>query len=123
MKQNKIQEIRILVNDEEVLDAADMILAEKLERMNRHSKFCYTATEIAKTFGMEAPDLNSFLQDQGVIQKVHGHWQLTKNFQHMDLTAKRWKFEHDHDGRRRMKSTLVWTDRGRKFILDLARRG
>ena len=123
MKQEKIQEIRILVNDEEVLYEADMILAEKLEELNRHSKYCYTATEIAKIFGMEAPDLNSFLRDLGVICKVHGQWQLTKDYLHMDLTEKRWKFEHGHDGRRRLKSSLVWTERGREFILDLARRG
>ena len=123
MKQEKIQEIRILVNDEEVLDEADVILGEKLEELNRHSKYCYTATEIAKIFGMEAPDLNSFLKDRGIICKVQGQWQLTRQYLHMDLTEKRWKFEHGHDGLRRLKSSLVWTERGREFILDLARKG
>ena len=119
MKQENIQEIRILVNDEEVLDEADVILGDKLEELNRHSKYCYTASEIAKIFRMEAPDLNSFLKDQGIICKVHGQWQLTRKYMHMDLTAKRYKFEHSHDGHRRLKSSLVWTETGRQFLLDL----
>ena len=89
-------------------------------------KLAEVAAECAKTakiFGMEAPDLNSFLKDRGIICKVQGQWQLTRQYLHMDLTERRWKFEHGHDGRRRLKSSLVWTERGREFILDLARKG
>ena len=52
MKQTtiKIQEIRLLANDEEVLDEANDILAEKLEELNRRSRYCYTANEIGKEF-------------------------------------------------------------------------
>jgi len=41
MKQTtiKIQEIRLLANDEEVLDEANDILAEKLEELNRRDLY------------------------------------------------------------------------------------
>ncbi len=73
MKQEKIQEIRLLINDEEVLDEADEILGEELARLNRQSRYCYKPCEIAKVFGMSGADLKS----------------------------------------------LVWTEQGRQFLLDI----
>ena len=55
----KIQEIRLLACDEEVLDEADDILGEELEELNRESRYCYTPTEIGKAFGLDGRDLNS----------------------------------------------------------------
>ena len=121
MKQEAIntQEIRILVSDEEVLDEANDILAEKLEELNRRSKYCYTANEIGKEFGMDGADLKSFLADRNVICKVRGKWQLMRPFFHMDLTEKRYSFYMGGDGHLRLKSQLVWTEQGRAFIREL----
>ena len=115
----KIQEIRLLINDEEVLDEADEILGEKLARLNRRSRHCYTATEIAKVFGMSGADLNSFLRDRKIIYKSCGLWKLTRKYQHMDLTDTFYKYRHDRDGRRQLVQSLVWTNEGRQFLLDI----
>ena len=82
MKQTtiRIQEIRLLANDEEVLDEANDILAEKLEELNRRSRYCYTANEIGKEFGLDGADLKSFLADKKVIRKVRGKWQLMRKW-------------------------------------------
>ena len=115
----KIQEIRLLACDEEVLDEADDILGEELEELNRESRFCYTPTEIGKVFGMDGRDLNSFLSDQKIIRWARGQWQLTQKYLHRELTANRYSYVHGRDGRRKLVSRLVWTEKGRKFVTDL----
>ncbi len=112
----RLKEIRLLACDEEVLDEADDILGDELVELNRRSKYCYTATEIGKTFGIEGRDLNSFLADKDIIRWVHGQWQLTKRYQHMGLTEKRYRYVHGLNGRRKLESYLVWTEEGRAFI-------
>ena len=117
----KIQEIRLLACDEEVLDEADDILGEELEKLNRESRFCYTPTEIGKVFGMDGRDLNSFLADQKIIRWARGQWQLTQKYLHRELTANRYSYVHGRDGRRKLVSRLVWTEKGREFIMDMLR--
>jgi hypothetical protein len=107
------------VSDEEVLDEADDILGEELVKLNRYSKNCYTPTEIGKPFGLEGSDLNSFLADQGIIRRASGQWILTPKYRNRGLTANRYRYVHGLDGRRKLKSRLVWTEKGRGFILDL----
>ena len=118
----KIQEIRLLTCDEEVLDEADDILGEELEKLNRESRFCYTPTEIGKVFGMDGRDLNSFLSDQKIIRWARGQWQLTQKYLHRELTANRYSYVHGRDGRRKLVSRLVWTEKGREFIMDMIKR-
>ena len=107
--------------DEQVLDEADDILGDELAKLNRHSINCYTPSEIGKPFGLEGRDLNSFLADQGIICKIHGQWTIAPKYLHMGLTAYRYRYIHGSDGRRRLKSRLVWTEKGRGFILDMIR--
>ena len=118
----EIQEIRLLACDEEVLDEADDILGEELEMLNRESRFCYTPTEIGKAFGMDGRALNSFLSDQKIIRWARGQWQLTQKYLHRELTANRYSYVHGRDGRRKLVSRLVWTEKGREFIMDMIRR-
>ena len=118
----EIQEIRLLACDEEVLDEADDILGEELEMLNRESRFCYTPTEIGKVFGMDGRALNSFLSDQKIIRWARGQWQLTQKYLHHELTANRYSYVHGRDGRRKLVSRLVWTEKGREFIMDMIRR-
>ena len=116
------KEIRLLACDEEVLDEADDILGEELEKLNRESRFCYTPTEIGKAFGLDGRDLNSFLADQKIIRWARGQWQLTQKYLHHELTANRYSYVHGRDGRRKLVSRLVWTEKGREFIMDMIKR-
>ena len=113
------QEIRLLACDEEVLDAADEILGFELDELNLQSDHCYTPTEIGKVFGIEGRDLNSFLADQGIIRWARGQWQLTPKYQHRGYTENRCFFYHSRKGRRKMESRLVWTEKGREFLMEL----
>lgn len=110
------QEIRLLACDEEVLNEADEIIGSELEDLNKYSKYCFTPSEIAKLYGIEGRDLNSFLCDQGIIRRVNGEWELTPKYLHRDLTEKRHTVYYDSKGQRKMRKRLVWTETGREFI-------
>lgn len=112
----KQQEIRLLACDKEVLDEADDILGDELAKLNRYSRYCYTPTEIGKSFGIEGRDLNSFLADRGVIRWSGGRWRLNRKYMHLELTEDRYRYVHGEDGRRQLRSSLVWTEKGRQFI-------
>ena len=116
------QEIRLLACDEEVLNAADEILGFELDELNEQSDHCYTPTEIGKVFEIEGRDLNSFLADQGIIRWARGQWQLTPKYQHRGYTENRCFFYHSRKGHRKMESRLVWTEKGRSFIIDMIKK-
>ena len=111
----------MLACDEEVLDEADDILGEELAKLNRNSRFCYTPTEIGKPFGLDGRDLNSFLADRNIIRWACGQWRLTQKYLHRELTEDRYRYVHGKDGRRKLESSLVWTEKGRQFVLDMIR--
>ena len=107
------------VSDEEILDEADDIIGDKLDELNSASDDCYSPTEIGKPFGLEGRDLNSFLCDKGVIHWSKGQWRLTPKFMHQGLTEDRSFIYHGRNGHRKTKSRLVWTEKGRDFVLGL----
>ena len=115
----RIKEIRLLTCDEEVLNEADDILGDELAKLNRYSHCCYTPTEIGKPFGLDGRDLNSFLADKKIIRWAQGQWRLTEKYQNQDLTEDRYRYVHGYDGRRKLMSSLVWTEKGRQFVLDM----
>jgi phage regulator Rha-like protein len=107
------------VSDEEILDEADDIIGDELDELNRDSDDCYTPTDIGAPFGLEGRDLNSFLCDKGVIHWSKGQWRLTPKFMHQGLTEDRSFIYHGRNGHRKTQSRLVWTEKGRDFVLGL----
>ena len=112
---------RLLGCDEEILNEADAIIGDELDKLNRNSDYCYSPTDIGKPFGLEGRDLNSFLADQGIIQWANGQWNLTDKYKGLGLTENRSFCYHGRDGRRKYQSRLVWTEEGRQFIFDILR--
>ena len=96
-----------------------LLACDELAKLNRNSRFCYTPTEIGKPFGLDGRDLNSFLADRNIIRWARGQWRLTQKYLHRELTEDRYHYIHGQDGRRKLVSSLVWTEKGRQFILDL----
>ena len=105
--------------EEDILDEADDIIGEELDELNQRSDDCYTPSEIGKPFGLEGRDLNSFLCDQGIIQWAKGQWMPTRKFMNQGLTENRSVVIHGRNGRRRTVSRLVWTAKGRDFIMNI----
>ena len=111
----------ININEEEVLREADEIIAGELDELNRRSRYCYTSTEIGRAYGMSGSDLNSFLMDRKIIYKTAGCYHLTRKYRNQGLTAYRYTMRYNHHGRRMLKASLVWTEEGRQFILNILR--
>ena len=88
----KQQEIRLLACDEEVLNEADDILGDELAKLNRYSRYCY------------------------IIRWSGGRWRLNRKYMHLELTEERYRYVHGEDGHRQLRSSLVWTEKGRQFI-------
>ena len=109
----------ISIDEEEVLREADEIIAGELDELNRKSRYCFTPTEIGREYRMSGADLNSFLKDRNIIHKENGCYHLTKKYQHQDLTEHRYSLRYDRNGRRKMKVSLVWTEKGRQFLREL----
>ncbi len=80
------------------------------------SKSTYTTTQIAKEMEMSAIQLNVLLSNLGVQFKQSGQWQLTAKHQDKGYTKVR---THLLDNQETKHST-VWTELGRKFLLELS---
>lgn len=105
-------------NEKEVLNQANEIIAERLEELNRRSRFCIQPAEIARQYGISAADLHSFLKDKNIIFRKQGCYHLTKKYQGLGLTEYRYSLESDSEGHPRLKAKQVWTEAGRQFLND-----
>lgn len=83
----------------------------------------YSATQLAKSLGMEAADLNRKLHKFGVQYKRCGTWLLYANYVHYDLAEVRPTEFTKANGKRSGRPMLMWTEKGRKFVFDLIRSG
>ena len=106
-------------SEEDILDEADDIIGEELDELNQFFFDDSATTEIGKPFGLYGRDLNSFLCDQGIIQWAKGQWMPTRKFMNQGLTENRSFVIHGRNGHRRTVSRLVWTAKGRDFIMNI----
>ena len=99
---------------------------------------CYTTTQIAKELGCTAQELNRALCACHIQYYQSGQYLLYADYAHMGLAKSRTRYKavvEDEDianggygcngektGRIFTHTYLVWTERGRKFIHDLAKR-
>ena len=103
----------------QVVKEADELIADELVEMNRHAKFCYTTTEIAKRYGMKGNDLLSFLRYRKGVMNHSGDYCVTSRYQNMDLISYRYSIRYSQQGKRLLKRSMVWTEKGREFINEL----
>lgn len=118
MKETTVISIFGVINSQ-VVKEADELIADELVEMNRHAKLCYTTTEIAKRYGMKGNDLLSFLKDRKVVMKHSGDYCVTSRYQNMDLISYRYSIRYNQQGKRLLKRSMVWTEKGREFINNL----
>lgn len=84
----------------------------------------FTATQIAKEFGMSAVTLNSKLRQLGVQFYQSGQWMLTAKYQGKGYTDMRIaKYVDSRTDEVKTSQSLVWTERGRLFISTLSKEG
>ena len=115
-------ELRLLATAQEVLYESEEIVGGQLDVANEDSDGCFTATEIAKVFGMSAHDLNSFLVDMKIQRWGGGQYRLTPQYAELGLAADRLSIGYSLKGKLKYNTYLVWTEKGRDFIMDLVKR-
>lgn len=77
----------------------------------------FTATQMAKDFGMSAVTFNRKLKDLGIIFYQSGQWFLTAKYQNKGYTDMRvTKYIDRKTGEVKTSQSLVWTEKGRAFL-------
>ena len=109
----------LLVTDQDVMHEAERIVGRELTCDNKHADGCITITDIAKVFGMETKDLNSFLKDQGVQRWSRGQFRLTENYEGRGLAQDRLFVYYGKDGKTKRSTYLVWTTKGAEMIEEM----
>ena len=93
---------------------------------------CFTTTQVAKELGVTAQELNRSLCALHIQYYQSGQYMLYAEYAHMGLAKSRTRYnaflDSKCDGRKEKMGKavthtyLVWTEKGRKFIHDLAHR-
>ena len=93
---------------------------------------CFTTTQVAKELGVTAQELNRLLCALHIQYYQSGQYMLYAEYAHMGLAKSRTRYnaflDPNCDGRKEKMGKavthtyLVWTEKGRKFIHDLAHR-
>ena len=93
---------------------------------------CFTTTQVAKELGITAQELNRSLCALHIQYYQSGQYMLYAEYAHMGLAKSRTRYnaflDPNCDGRKEKmgkavtRTYLVWTEKGRKFIHDLAHR-
>ena len=78
---------------------SEEIVADMLERRNRGTEDCVLTSDIANEIGMRAPDLNSFLIDQKIMERKNHQLKLTQKYEDKGLTDTYYWFGSDNFGR------------------------
>ena len=78
-----------------------------------------TATQVAKSIGMDAQKLNKHLKEAGIIYYQSGQWLLKQPYASWHLHATRTQTYTRSDGSTGTSTYTVWTEKGKRFILAL----
>lgn len=121
LPQTYLEALEALVEKEKSLLLATQTIKEQQPKVEYHDKVlnsesCYTTTQIAKELEMSARQLNIMLNHMGVQFKQSGQWMLTAEYQDKGYVKTRTHLLPNGD----TKHSTVWTEKGRKFLLDLS---
>ncbi len=83
------------------------------------SKDCMTTTQVADDLHISARTLNLKLQEKGIIYQQSGQWHLRMPYKGWNLASTRTYNRPLANGEIFTKITLVWNQRGKRFILAL----
>ena len=82
-----------------------------------------TATQVAKERGMDAEKLNKRLKEAGVIYRQSGQWIVKQPYASWGLHKTRTQTYTRSDGSLGTNTYLVWTQKGKMFLLALIDNG
>ena len=83
------------------------------------STTCITTTQVADDLHITARSLNAKLKELGIIYSQSGQWHLKMPYKGWNLTGTRTYNYLSSNGEMSTKITLVWNQRGKRFIIAL----
>lgn len=122
-EQSRRQEIAIEQKDEQI-DLQCKQIKEAAPKADYYDKTlastsCMTTTQVADDLHITAHALNRKLQEIGIIYSQSGQWHLKMPYKGWNLTGTRTYNYQSSNGEVVTKVTLVWNQRGKRFILAL----
>ena len=104
------------LSNEEILLLAERIVGRTLRALNAPNENCLTATEVAKSWGMDVTSFNQLLKNMGIQHRKHGRWQLSKDLENQGLAEDRHFLYYSLRGQQRARTYLVWTPEGVRYL-------
>ena len=83
------------------------------------STTCITTTQVADDLHITARSLNAKLKDLGIIYSQSGQWHLKMPYKGWNLAGTRTYNYQSSNGEMSTSTTLVWNQRGKRFIIAL----
>ena len=83
------------------------------------STTCITTTQVADDLHITARTLNAKLKDIGIIYSQSGQWHLKMPYKSWNLAGTRTYNYQSSNGEILTSTTLVWNQRGKRFIIAL----
>ena len=104
------------LTSEEILALADKIVGSTIRLVNAPCMGCLTATEVARTWGMDVHSFNNLLKTMGVQYRKGGSWHLAPSLEGLQLAEERHFVYYSLMGERKQRSYLVWTPEGVRHL-------
>ena len=104
------------LTNEEVLRIAEQIVGRTLRLLNAPSEYCMTATEVARSWGMDVKSFNQMLSLMGIQYRSRGQWNLTAELEGKGLAHDRYFLYYSLRGQQKSRRYLVWTQEGVKYL-------
>ena len=122
-EQGRRQELVIEQKDEQI-DLQCKQIKEAAPKADYYDKTlastsCMTTTQVADDLHITAHTLNRKLQEIGIIYSQSGQWHLKMPYKKWNLAGTRTYSYQSSNGEVVTKVTLVWNQRGKRFILAL----
>ena len=122
-EQGRQQELAIEQKDVqiEMQDKQIKVAAPKVDYYDNTlaSTTCITTTQVADDLHITARSLNTKLKELGIIYSKSGQWHLRMPYKGWNLSSTRTYNYQSINGEVSTKVTLVWNQRGKRFILAL----
>lgn len=122
-EQGRRQELAIEQKDAQITLQTEQIKvsAPKAEYYDKTlaSTDCITTTQVADDLHITARSLNAKLKDLGIIYSQSGQWHLKMPYKGWNLAGTRTYNYQSSNGETLTSTTLVWNQRGKRFIIAL----
>lgn len=103
------------LGEKDIVGAAISILRRTLQQ-NTLAENCLTATEVARSWGMDVNSFNQLLCRMGIQHREHRRWVIANGLNDRRLTRDRLFVYFSLAGELKSRSYMVWTPEGVRYL-------